>query len=280
MPGLISTADALLQFMSVASVDGFDKVRKEVELRLKNRASWIDDCLKSYTVHFPHYMATPVPDKADEQIDAWIKFLKEQDSKLEKCIEVSAALETTNASLVATGTKMALALEAVSKHEDSTKTRCTPARLETTTKFVPWIDSIRTCAAGFTPFLTVNFKRELNDLRAFLEVLQTRNELVKNSVSAKKTAAPWKLPPAKPYTDKQRVQKEIDLKAEIDTQNIADATTKMICAQQTKVFWHEKVTHFSRAMNALALSQIKALETLTPTWKKLQEESSIEVVLL
>ncbi len=59
-------------------------VRKEVETRIKNRASWIDDCLKSYGVHFPQYMATPVPDRADEQIDAWIKFLKEEEQKLEK----------------------------------------------------------------------------------------------------------------------------------------------------------------------------------------------------
>jgi hypothetical protein len=43
-----------------------------------------------------------------------------------------------------------------------------------------------------------------------------------------------------------------DLKAEIDTQAIAEAVTKLILAQQNKLFWHEKVTLFSKAMSILA----------------------------
>ena len=168
-------------------------MRKEVDARVKVRP--VEECLKLYSAHFAHYMATPLPDKADEQVAEWLKFLKTQSDTLDKCVEVSTALETTNATLVGTGVKLATSLDGIGKHEDTTKTRCTPARTETASKLNAWMDATRAQAAAYGPALTTNFRRELTDIRAFVEVLNTRNDLVKAAASAKNTAAKWKLPP-------------------------------------------------------------------------------------
>lgn len=279
--GLIAQCDPFIQFISAVGVDAFDKVRKDVDARVKARP--IDECLKLYTQHFANYMATPLPDKADEQIAEWSVFCKTQDEKIDKCLATATALEATNASLIGTGAKLTAALDAVGKHEDTTKTRCTPARIETQSKLNGWMDCSRLCAAAYGPGLTVNFRRELTDIRAFAEVLSARNDLVKAAASAKATAAKWKKPPAptdKPLTDKQKTQKEQELKAEIDTDALAIAATKLILSQQSKLFWHEKVALFSKAMALLAQQQIKALDALAPAWKKLSDEASVEPVLI
>jgi hypothetical protein len=64
--------------------------------------------------------------------------------------------------------KLSAALEVVHKHEDSTKTRCTPARTETASKFGAWNECNKQCAAAMQPAFAGTFRREITDTRAFL----------------------------------------------------------------------------------------------------------------
>jgi hypothetical protein len=80
-------------------------VRKEVDARIKARP--IEECLKAYSAHFSHYMSTAAPERADEMIDQWIKFLKEHEQKIEKVSTAqrfiahgSAQQQQTNAKLM------------------------------------------------------------------------------------------------------------------------------------------------------------------------------------
>jgi len=151
-----------------------------------------------------------------------------------------------------------------------------PSRLSIQGRLSEWADAEKRAEVAYNQSLLHSFRTELADIQAFIEMLKYRTEMNASCQKAIKQAKKWKSGELVPKNDKEKKEREIDLKKEELLITELECMNKIIFAQELVHFWMDKAASYKHSLGNFAKQQSQVNKLLYKTWKALYEEANHE----
>eukprot|EP00478_Filoreta_tenera_P000696 GABV01000701.1.p1 GENE.GABV01000701.1~~GABV01000701.1.p1 ORF type:complete len:158 (-),score=65.30 GABV01000701.1:17-490(-) len=153
-----------------------------------------------------------------------------------------------------------------------------PGRVNVVKEFQDWASACEAEAGEYHDHLANQIKFELQDVRAFLEVVKQRDDCAARLAKAKTKADKWRTEVASGSTinDKQIQQKEADLASEDDLKNLLEVLTKMILGREIQGVWSQKIKTFRKTVLDFATAQLETTNRLSQVWQSMLSGASAQ----
>lgn len=238
--------------MFMMRTSSFDEGKSDMKKQLASRNTRA--VLDAYTYYYGDVMRKPVTASCELEINDMMQLFKTERDRLSELVVFTDQLVTAAATTSSLISKIAGAAEKVYEAE----TACTSIpvqRASLQSNFNDWQLDNKEVEASYSRNLNDQFNNELNDIKVMIDLISEREKLKARAEKAKAKANKWLSSSAKADTDKQRLQKDIDVKADEDDNALLEAVTKMIVHCQFKFMWTLKVSEFNENMTSFAAAQ-------------------------
>lgn len=248
--------------------NSFDDGKKEIDKWLQPDFT---DVPARYHKMFPEATSRSLPDSFNEELLQLKEFLEHSEKELTTLLELSRLIKIKSTELAAEQVKFAEQLSVLSKVESNFAHCPSPKRVDVLTYF-----SATSKISSETPDvfdgIVSTMKFELQDVQAFLEILQSRDDLANIVVKATTRADKWRAPPAAnaaPLTEKQLKQKDEDIKHEGQSKSQLEVIDQVIRSNTLSLAWNFKVTNFKTAMMKFAKKTADQAQQVASIWQGL-----------
>mmetsp|Transcript_51011 Transcript_51011/g.99995 ORF Transcript_51011/g.99995 Transcript_51011/m.99995 type:complete len:423 (+) Transcript_51011:45-1313(+) len=130
-----------------------------------------------------------------------------------------------------------------------------------------YLQSAKQEAVVFHQLLAAPFLVELWDAQAFLQAIETRDQVFKMTTHLCQESAKWKQEDQhNDLTDQDKKQREIDQQAEEDAKDLLYRVTTALLHKQLPDFWRFRMARFRSTMHAFAKEQLDNTKTLVDMW--------------
>ncbi len=253
--------------MFITRATTFEEGQKDVKRLIQSNSA--QACLSAFKHYYAQVMASPLAPSNNQDMLALEEFLKGEETRLSDLVDIAEDIVNSSEKLVMQTERLAAGISGVYTLEKGYPALPGPQRCSAVEAFQAWHTEHKELEPYYTNSLLLAFQWELHDVKAMLELVVNREVLRKDYEKAKGKADKWKLPSAKVETDKQREQRETDVRNEEELALMLDAVTKLILHDQHRQSWMTRVTDWSKAVGSFATGQANFNQRAYNTWVSL-----------
>lgn len=266
---ILAESPFFVQFLTRATT--FEEAMKQMDKDVDTRQTAAVSA--QYVRYFSKILSLSVPQNAEIELMAMKEFLTAEEDRLSKLVVHAQELCDGLNKTVATLSKMNSVMQQLYTVEKGYPALPGPPRLDVLETFSQWHVDAKESEPAHASNMHAMLVHEHADKKVMIDVLHARAVLKAKYDKSKAKALKWSEPNAVCTSDKQKAQKEHDLKTEEDEAALLDCVTKVILLHQLHALCDDNMRSWQQNFGEFAASQVAIAQSALQNWDRLRNAS-------